>query len=374
MSERVWGALGAAWFSLLSSDERRAVLRNPLVFGFAAWWLALAPWAFLPYFFGGPGGAAGVREWARLASTMPIIAVGVSFSIQSKIAWGRCAILLSFVVPALFGGYQLAAQSGASIQGFHRIHGTFVHPNPYSFYLVCVIAVAYWQWRCASKQWLWAALLAAALVLLTATFSLTGWVMFAVWSAVAAWFEGRAARIALVALCVVLAAGILATDTGRTRLAALTKWDNLDEIERTQRETGSHTWRLLNWRFLYREWKKQPVFGYGLASAPMVNPNINVLGGGVGHDPHNDYVRYLVETGAAGLALWLGFLVWTGRALWNALRRAHAPPQRRFGLIAFALFAAWAVGSLNDNLITATGYQYILWMTFALSSEYREAA
>ncbi|MBZ0257410.1 O-antigen ligase family protein, partial [bacterium] len=188
-----------------------------------------------------------------------------------------------------------------------------------------------------------------------------------------AWFEGRAARLGVIVLGCILVAGVLSTSTGRARLAALTKWDNLDEIERTQRETGSHTWRLLNWRYLYREWKKQPILGYGLASTPKVNPNINVLGGGVGHDPHNDYVRYLVETGAVGLVLWLAFLVWTGRVLWNALRRAHAPPQRRGALIAFALFAAWAVGSLNDNLITATAYQYALWSIFALFSELREA-
>ncbi|MDP8245122.1 MAG: O-antigen ligase family protein [Candidatus Hinthialibacter antarcticus] len=367
-------ALGAMWFAVASLDSRRAVLRSKLLQGFTVWWLLLlVPWVFLPYVSGGPGGAAGVREWLRLASTVPVIVLAISLSGQSKTAWGIRAILFSFALPALFGAYQLVAQSGASIQGFHRIHGTFVHPNPYSFYLICVIAVAYWQWRCAVKPWFWSGFIFAALVLLLATFSLTGFVMFAVWLAVVAWFEGRAARLGVIALGCILVAGVLATDTGRARLAGLAQWDDLDEIERTQRETGSHTWRLLNWRYLYREWKQQPILGYGLASSPMVNPNINVLGGGVGHDPHNDYVRYLVETGAVGLVLWLAFLVWTGRVLWNALRRANAPPQRRGALIALALFAAWAVGGLNDNLITATSYQYILWAIFALFSEPREA-
>ncbi len=365
-------ACGAVWLLLLSTQERGAVLKNNLFAGFMAWWLLLSPWAVLPYIFDGPGGAAGVREWIRLASYAPLVLLAIYYGAQSKQRLVLNALLLSFAVPALVGAYQLIFQTGASIQGFHRIQGTFVHPNPYSFYLICVIAVLYNQWRANVKSWLTLGLLAMAAVLLLATFSLTGWGMVLVWIAVAAWFEGRAARIVLVALCVILAAGILATDTGRARLAALTTWDDLDEIERTKRETGSHSWRLLNWRFLYREWKKQPVFGYGLASSPSVNPNINVIGGGVGHDPHNDYVRYLVETGAVGLFVWLAFLGWVGKELWRSFKRAHAPPQQRSAWTAIALYTAWIIGSLNDNLITATGYQYVLWTIFALSCAPRE--
>ncbi|MBI1388001.1 MAG: hypothetical protein GC154_06095 [bacterium] len=358
--------LGALWLITLKPADRRRTMMNQLGLIFAGWLLCLLPWALVPMLGHGVERAAGLREWLRLLSYLPLIWLGVHEAAGGRARALILAIAASAVVPAITGAAQGIFHTSPVIQGLHRIRGTFVHPNPFSFYLLTAAAAAYWLWRTERRK-RWAAALAALLAVLLATFSLTGLGMLGVWMAAVAWGEGGAARWSVIALGVMLIAGILATDTGRTRLAGLTRWDNLDEIERTQRVTGSHTWRLLNWRYLIREWKKQPVFGYGLASIPRVNPNINKQSG-VGHDAHNDYVRYLVETGAVGLTLWLTMLAGVGAVLYRAWRKARAPDIRRLSLIGLALFCAWAAGSLNDNLISATAYQYPLWLMMAMAA------
>lgn len=365
-------AAGALWLACLDADRRKAVLTNPLLLILAVWWALVGLWGLVPFFYNTPWGSEGLRDWLRLATLLPCAALGEYLSQQGRQSVIAKTILASAAIPAIAGIWQIAAQSGASIQGFHRIHSTFVHPNPFSFFLVVAFASAYWQWRQAFL-WRWAIAMAACVALLIATFSLTGLGMFCVMLAVIAMFESRATRRGVAALAILFIIALLATDTGRSRLAGLTQWDNLDEIERTQRETGSHTWRLLNWRFLYREWVKQPYFGYGLASVPHINPNRNQLMGGIGHDPHNDYMLMLVETGMAGFALWLGLLFTTGRLLYRKTRPANAPPARSMAIVGLALFAAWAAGSLNDNLISATAFQWPLWLWLGAASASSES-
>ncbi len=358
--------LGVVWFLMLSPQERKTVFRQPITMALSLWLMLLLVWVVIPFFRQDVDFIPSAREWIRLLSYLPLFLIVFSIASQGRLKHVVNALLLSLVIPVLVGYYQVLFHQGAMIKDVHRITGTFVHPNPFSFYLVLGVGILYWKLRWSLQRMGWGVLLVVVMGVLMATFSFTGAAMFGVLIVGCILGENKKIRIAAIALMIIFAAGFLSTNTGWKRIIDETKIESLNEVERTGKETTSLIWRLLNWRFLIRTWERSPVFGYGLATSPQINPMKNPEG--VGSDPHNDYVRYLAETGAVGAFLWLALLVAIGIGLWRAVCRAQTPEIRNFAWVALALYGAWLVGSLNDNLITATAYQYCLWAVFAAAA------
>ncbi|MEW6234826.1 MAG: O-antigen ligase family protein [Candidatus Omnitrophota bacterium] len=356
-------ALGVFWFFLLEKNERWRIGAEPLFWITAAWLTVLCLWAFIPVLQHGTSCLYGVREWLRLLSYLPLFAILHNAARENRGRRIVAALFISLLIPCLTGFYQLLFHEGAIVRGVHRIQGTFVHPNPFSFYLSLMIGLTYWQWRWSERRAAWMALMIGEMILLLATFSFTGLAMLGTMGLSIAMGESRQLRRIALAAGILFLAVFIATPTGRYRIWEEMGIENLDEIESTHRMTNSLTWRLLNWRFLYREWAKSPWVGFGLNSTPKINPMRNAQG--VGHDPHNDYVRYLAETGALGLAGFLAWAIGIGAGLRRLLDAAAAGPARSLALMAIGVYIAWLVGSLNDNLITATAYQYCLWAIFA---------
>ncbi len=358
--------LGAVWFLLLEKNERNQIIKQPITIALMAWLGLLFFWALVPFLKHGSEGLPGIREWVRLLSYLPL------FCILFYLAWQGYAhriltsLFLSFIIPALVGYYQVIFHAGEMIKGVHRITGTFVHPNPFSFYLVLMLGITYWKIRWANKKPLWGLLLLVEVGLLLSTFSFTGAAMFGMLILGCVMGESRKIRLAAVAMMVIFVLGFMLTSTGWQRIIDETRIESLDEVERTGKETTSLIWRLLNWRFLIRTWEKSPWVGYGLETSPQINPMKNPEG--VGSAPHNDYIRYLAETGILGEIIWLVFLIVIGLGLREAIQKSETRWVGNFIWVAFALYAAWLVGSLNDNLITATAYQYCLWAVFAAAA------
>jgi O-antigen ligase len=360
-------ALGILWAAMLQPAERSSLLDQPIVKILLIWIVILIPWAVGPVLVHGASRISSVREWLRLLSIVIFFIIVLNMTMQGKGKRILAVLFLSLIVPALTGLYQIAFHQGMQVQEAHRIQSTFVHPNPFSFYLVLMAGAAYWKCRWAERRTGWILLLFLTLGLLIATFSFTGAGMLGVLIMVTAIGENRWLRYSILCFMMVFVVLFVATPTGRERIRVITQWDNLDEIERTGRETSSLVWRLLNWRFLYRTWIQNPYYGYGLDSAPYVNPNRVLDGTGPGQEPHNDYVRFMIDGGIIGFILNIGMLAGLGLSLFKAYRMAKAPPVRHFIWAAIAIYASWLAGSANDNLINATAYQYCLWLVFALA-------
>ena len=110
-----------------------------------------------------------------------------------------------------------------------------------------------------------------------------------------------------------------------------------------------------NWSLFVKEWKNKPILGYGLdTTGDLISPLKN--------EAHNDYLRFLVETGLIGLALYLIFLYILGFELWKLYIRARSDIDFSYlALVTFSIYVAWIVGSFADNYITATVFQYYFW-------------
>ncbi len=360
-------AAGSIWLGLLPSDKRRFLLSILPLRWMALWLLLLIPWALAPVWNHGSARLASIREWIRLLSFLPFFAIFWHMTMEGKGNRILAALFVSLIVPALTGLYQIVFHQGMLVQNAHRIQSTFAHPNPFSFYLVMMAGLLYWKCRWSNRRMVWVFALTIALGLLISTFSFTGAGMLGILILVLAIGENRRLRYTVLGLLWIFIVLFTATPTGRQRIRTVTQWDNLDEIERTGRETSSMVWRLLNWRFLIRTWQHSPWVGYGLDSSPFVNPNRVKNGTGPGQEPHNDYVRFLIDTGIIGSVLFLVWLAGMGYWLAKSYQEAHAPPERHFAWIAIAVYCTWLAGSFNDNLLIATAYQYGIWAVFAVS-------
>lgn len=355
-------ALGFVCVWQCTKDERKSLFKNPIVIALCMWIIPLVLWGVIPVLMIGTERLSGIREWVRLFSFIPLTVLVLYITQSTKRFTLVYAVLASFIIPALVGGYQLLFQETDLIKNVPRLSSTFVHPNSFAFYLVLIFCLFVWLFRTTQYKKIGVVGIIASLALLVATFSFTGVITFMTAVFVLALGLNRYLRIAAIAAVMVLCIAFAVSPTGWQRMKDELHVENLDLIERTGKQTSSLTWRFVNWRFLYRQWKERPITGYGLESIPIVNPMLNR--DKVGSDAHNDYILYLTETGIIGLLLYLSMLSVVGFSLWQTYRRADSFEAKNLALTVLALYAAWLVSSLADNLITVTAYQYALWTVF----------
>jgi len=104
------------------------------------------------------------------------------------------AILISALIPLGFGIYQAVLNRGQFITGFIRVYGTFVHPNPFAFYLIIILALSVNLYlnrppRPVRRRLLFISLLGVICLLLT--FTRTAWFGFLLILLAAAYFRDR---------------------------------------------------------------------------------------------------------------------------------------------------------------------------------------
>jgi O-antigen ligase len=339
--------------SLLS---RRRLRLTPVGLAFLGWLVVLMFWAWQAYANFGSDGLIAVREWVRLASLFVIFVIALNGAAR----WGERRILgclfAALLTPLTVVLLALGSRIWSLDEEVGRLSGTIAHPNSLALFLVLYIALTLRQVQIASRRLPWRALLVLEIVAFVATFSLNGILMLLVMIAVFALGcpRGSARRLAVLAFVGAVAL-FLASDYGRLRIASLQEMPDLQEVVSAGTVTNSTTWRVYHWKLLTMEWLKRPVLGYGLHTTDeMVSPWRSA--------PHNDYLRYLVETGALGMLLYLGFLLTVGRSLYLCVRRKRrAGEPLSLALVALAVFCVWIVGSLGDNIVTNTTFQYSFW-------------
>jgi putative inorganic carbon (HCO3(-)) transporter len=312
-------------------------------------------------------------KWLQIALMALIVA---SLCQQHGVAWLFSALLIAAGVQALIGIYQFTGGSGAPHlwildYRYFRAFGSFGQPNPFGAFmgmslplaLGALIGALQMAWR-ARGAWLWrsGALGAAA--------ALIGVGLLVSWSR-GAWLGFGAALTTLIllmprrfwsaSLIAVSCAGILmlAILSNIVPSALLARFsDFAQDLTGFQDVRGvpindanyATVERLAHWQAALSMADESPFFGVGFggyevayARHALVNWQL-----ALGH-AHNYYLNVLAETGAVGLAAYVG--MWLGlAALGLRVRRLQDAFQRGVGIGVLSAWAHIAVHSLFDKL------------------------
>ncbi len=350
---------GGGLFLLLQFVIKKNLALDKIGKIFLFWLIALLFWVLLACSNFGSEGLVVLREWIRLASLYVVYLLVLYLT--KRYGYKRIInyIFWALPIPLITGIYQAIAVKGIKVEGVNRVFGTFAHPNSFSLFLVLFIGLTVWKIRFAKMRSFWLMLLVAQIFALINTFSGGGMGMVFVMSAI---LILKALKIRNRLLIFIFAFVVLAvfslSEHGKQRLEEIQQTGNVVKIMETGRMVGegSMAWRALNWHLFIKEWKDKPVLGYGLSTTgELVSPMKNI--------PHNDYLRFLVETGLVGLLLFLFLLLTLGKEIGRLYRTSFAQSVEfsYLALIGFSIYAAWVVGSFADNFITATGFQYYFW-------------
>lgn len=299
-----------------------------------------------------------IREGVREASVVALAVLvynargGVSVPAATRV------VQLIGVVPALLAIYQFATHTGLDIAGQIRANGTFVHPNSAAIFFAVAATVSLWRFLDNGRRRsdaLLAGLFGAALI---ATFSIGGLLsLFVMLITLGALRPGSMrAKLGAVAVALFLILAFLATPLGAERISQESA-SNVASAERGE-PNSSFAWRVNRWQALLPEWERSPLFGQGLGTT--VTAEATLSDRLAGKLPHNEYLRYLVETGIVGVATLLCGLGILIRAL---VRKRRIPGTLAAGTLnaatlALAIVAGCLFDALADNVFTTsiTGY------------------
>lgn len=302
------------------------------------------------------GASAGtLREGVRELSVVALFVI--VYNARGAVTVPTAARLVQLIgfLPALLALFQLATHTGANIAGEIRSNGSFAHPDSAAMFFAIAATASLWLYLDNGRRRFDALLATLFAVALIATFSIDGLIALIAMLITLGALRPGSLRVKL-GPCViagVVALAFFASPVGAHRIAG----ESSASLSAGEGNT-SLNWRLHKWKLLLPEWEDAPVFGQGLGTTTT---EAFVQGNGfAGKPPHNEYVRYFVETGIVGLIILLGALALLIR---NLLRRREIPGTLEAGTLNTATFAivivlGCLVDSLADNTLLDTPTSY----------------
>jgi len=307
-----------------------------------------------------------IREGVREASIVALALIVCNARGVLDVPLAVRLVQLAGVGSALLALYQLAAHTGLNIEGEIRSNGTFTHPNGAAMYFAIGVTASLWRYLDRGRHRsdaFFAVLFAAATI---STFSLGGLASLLVMLITLGLLRPGSLRLKLgsFALAGVIVLAFLATPLGAKRFAN----EAGTHLSASQTRVGVNTsfaWRIYKWRTLIPEWERHPLLGRGLGTtvtAEGTSENTTA-----GKQPHDEYVRYLVETGAAGLVMLLAAI---GLVLARLKRLRRRPETADVATLGLAILAGCLLNAFGDNtlLYSTTGYAAVLIIAAVLST------
>ena len=298
---------------------------------------------------------SGVTEWIRLLSLFSLLTLGFVLikNGQDLIVMIK-VIVFSAMIPATVAAYQFITKQGMTIplEGvYNRIFGTFAHPNLFAYYLVMPILFAGIIFLAGKKNrvhhYTYALLAAALTVLLVLTYTRGAWVALLLSVFIIGIFRFR---LFLAGMIFVLIMSYYSVPSINTRINDLV---NIDPY-------GSIQWRINLWKDSIKYVKEKPILGFGTGTAKEII--LKKRGPEMGSsDPHNDYLKVLLENGFWGLASYLLLIVLLLKKLTQRYLLEPLPNLKIFSLLFLSIALAFYIMSFADNLLRNTALQWSFW-------------
>lgn len=308
-----------------------------------------------------------IREGVREASVLALGVIVYNSRGVLNVSVVTRLIQIAGIGSALLALYQFATHTGTLSDGVIRSNGTFVHPNGAAMYFAIAATTSLWRYLDSGHRRLDAILTAIFAAATISTFSFTGLAGLLAMLATFGALRPGSLRLKLGAFAVagLVIIAFLATPLGTERLNnELSTRINSGSAQNGTANT-SFASRIYKWKTLIPEWEQSPFIGKGIGTTVTVEDAYE--NATVGNVPHNEYLRYLVETGVIGLAILLWAVILLMRRLARRRRMSDIPGAGTLGL---AIVAGCLVNSLADNtlLYTTTGYAAALIVAAVLSS------
>jgi O-antigen ligase len=285
-----------------------------------------------------------LREGVREMSVVALFVVVYNARNAVTVPIATRLVQLAGLAPALVALYQLVTFTGTS-----RPYGTFAHPDSAAMFFAIAATVSLWRYLDDGRKQLDALLIALFAAAVVATSSIDGLITLVAMLTVLGALRPGSLRVKL-GPCVIAGVVILAffaTPLGSHRIAK----ESATKVEANGEPNSSLAWRLHKWKTLIPEWEQTPIFGQGLGTTTTaLGAPRNLY---AGKPPHNEYIRYLVETGVVGLSVLLAALALLIRSL---LRRRRILGSVDAGTLnapslALTVIAGCLVNSLADNTL-----------------------
>ncbi|MCX6561756.1 MAG: O-antigen ligase family protein, partial [Candidatus Aminicenantes bacterium] len=332
----------AAWVLL----RRGKTAWHPLLTGWMVWLLVLLPFVFLSWRGFGSEGLLAVREWVRLLSIPAVFLLAYNLRPRVGRRGGPALLFLALPIPLLAAVYQAVFRKGWVIGTEFRLMGTLSHPNSLGIFLIFFIALTYERSR-RSNHPLWTVLIAVELVFLVGTLNIGGYFMLGV---LLLWIflrEEKSGRGLIVGLAALFALILLINRQAPAKMKTVQSFAPAEVTAAVvEYKYGTSVgWRFANWSNLIDLWKQKKWLGYGLHTTSIINPwRTNQK---IGFAPHNDFIRYLVETGIIGLAAFAGFILFSFLIILKAALKARPARGAPMLWVLAGVFLAWQGGSLG---------------------------
>lgn len=302
--------------------------------------------------------ATSAAEWLRLLSIFSIYFLGFTLT-KSKDDFKKIiyAIIISTIIPGIIAFYQFFTQTGMTIIDeniSNRIFGTFAHPNLLAYYLTIPIVFLIFlilnsKDKTNPSNKVYYLFLVPNLILLALTYTRGAWMVFLAVIFILGIFKFR--KFLIITLLGLILAYFVFPPLN-TRVNNLFEYDPYSSI----------SWRINLWTDSLKYSQAEIISGYGLGTASEVI--LENRGERFGSsDPHNDYLKILLENGLLGLFSYLLIIIALLLRLLLSYKNSSDIFIKNFFLLFLGITLALYVISFADNVLRNTALQWIFWIT-----------
>ena len=266
-------------------------------------------------------------------------------------------IIYSSFIPFSVSAIQFVSPELSTTRDGFRLHGSFMHPNIYAFYLVLVSAVCFYCIKSEkvffSKRFirLCYLLIPLSAVCLIATQTMSAWIaFFTVFFVYGLLYE----RKYLLVMCV-LAVLALFLPFVQDRLADLASDSQITEDG--GEALNSYAWRQVVWVSSWEFIQNKLFFGHGYNTFSYYFLDFFPLEGEQQFDAHNAYVQIAFDMGFLGLLSFLILLI----GIWlKYLKQFSLDP--RGNSVYVAIVTSFMLVCYSDNMLFYLSYCWYFWL------------
>jgi len=260
-------------------------------------------------------------------------------------------LIFSSLIPLIISIFQIINQQGFFDGERWRIAGTFVHPNMLAFYLVFVITLVLFIFLTlrqeAIEKYFYLIFSLPLLIVLLFTYTRGAWLCLIL----ILFLVGLSRfRVFLLSTLLILFLFYISFLPFQERVNSLASFSASD----------STVWRLDLWRDAWGYAKNSLIVGHGPGTASLVigQNRSHLLGSS---EPHNDYIKIILETGLIGLAAYVFLILSLWWKLWQGYLHEKWPRRKLLFLFMLIFSIALYLSSAGDNILKDSSLQWSFW-------------